>query len=1088
MTKVIETNELSGFSQIQVSSIILWLFFLALGFLSFPSHAQQSITELEIHLEPLGVSDGLSSGLVHGITQDTLGYLWLATSEGLNRYDGYRIKTYEDNLQDSLSLPDDNINHVYVDSRGWLWVNIVKYGLYILDFSNDNFVQVKTSTSYEVDSPIREDPWGNIWIKTVGNKKYVILQLPDQVKTPTDLANNPFVESKPSELFSGLPIEKETDLFQFTSNRSLWLQRTDSVVQYILDLAGGRAEKQAVFSGIPQAFPRNFKGGNFLVESPDEAELYYIKNDILYAIDARSSQISSLLTLPKVGPLPLIPEFFDSKSQLWCRYGSGIYYQIDLKTGSLARVTTEGSFHMDLQFGTYLPFLDNQGNIWFPSSGYGVYKHSIVHAAFNYHGDKHEGPSVGSFIDLKTDKGVGVYQNGSRDEAYLSRLNIEKRKIDTVAHLPKMGAGASIVKDDRGNLWISDKNFDEESLVETRLWRVNTNTKSTYQFPAVNYEQNAFFGDDLFWLKDQTLMSVISGTYNEIEPQLQPHLVTVDLWKPYTTQQFERYRFEGLKKEDAFGYCMVAHERENGEIWLGFKGGGLLILNPKTGKWKHFKQNKTALNSLPDNNVLAIQEDPLGNEDFMWLGTKEGLVKMNVKEETFTKLSVEDGLPDEVIYGILTDEKQRFWISTNHGLSRFDLKENEIFTFTKEDGIQHTEFNEKSYYKTSAGIMVFGGVGGITWFHPKDLDRKNKAVNVVINNIRVNNILVAYTPEQSHDESKPLLTGPLEYMQELKLNKDQRFVTFEFSSLDLTRPSNNRYRCRLLGSQDEWLDLNHTPEVTYSNLEPGEYTFEVQGTNYQGDWGPMDSIEVTVIPIWWETRGFQISIILIVIIVISSFIRVRDQNRKNVMLLRNRISKDLHDEIGSTLSSISLFGTVAESALTKDLEKASNLLKLINTNASQTMESMNDIVWAVDSEKDSLHHLVNRVRAYAYELETTEMWSFDIECAPVLNEIPLSMIQKRNAFLIAKEAINNILKHSNGSRIDVKITSNNRRLRIGIKDNGNGFDTAPSEHENIALGGNGITNMKNRAKELGGTLEISSHSDTGTCVWLTFKP
>lgn len=213
------------------------------------------------------------------------------------------------------------------------------------------------------------------------------------------------------------------------------------------------------------------------------------------------------------------------------------------------------------------------------------------------------------------------------------------------------------------------------------------------------------------------------------------------------------------------------------------------------------------------------------------------------------------------------------------------------------------------------------------------------------------------------------------------------------------------------------------------------------------------------------------------------FNQIKQNQKENLRLLRNRISRDLHDEIGSTLSSIALVSTVADKFITKDPRQASQHLKTINDNSVKTIESMNDIVWTINSENDSMLHLINRMRSFASDLESTREWDVTIDYDSTILDIQLNIIQRRNIYLIFKEAVNNSVKYSEGTTIHTKIHATNNTLNVTIKDNGKGFNV---DNPKIMMGGNGLKNMELRANELGGYLEIDSSPNTGVKIVLTF--
>ncbi len=223
---------------------------------------------------------------------------------------------------------------------------------------------------------------------------------------------------------------------------------------------------------------------------------------------------------------------------------------------------------------------------------------------------------------------------------------------------------------------------------------------------------------------------------------------------------------------------------------------------------------------------------------------------------------------------------------------------------------------------------------------------------------------------------------------------------------------------------------------------------------------------------------------LLVSIAIAFFVsRSKNQQRKRLTSIRNRISRDLHDEVGSTLSSIMLYGSVAQQSLHDDPEKTSEMIDLMNSKSSETIDSMSDIVWAIDSDKDSLDDLVSRIRDYAYNLESSADYKINIEADPQVAGLDLNMIQRRNIYLILKEAINNAVKYSKGDRIEARIFLEGKLLNVQIQDNGVGFDQTAATH---SMGGNGLINMQQRANELMGELIVQSIPDKGTTVKLSF--
>lgn len=1063
-----------------------WALVLA-GFLPSRMVAQDTLPVVELHMEHLGVKEGLSAGMVYKIAQDQKGYLWLATSEGLNRYDGYRIKTYEHNANDSLSLPEDHVTNVFVDSRNWLWLTTRNKGLAVMDFESESFFPLDVPGSENPSYNIKEDQWGNIWI--IGGKPQKVVQIPPEMRSPSALKDfdQSLLVRSPHEVFRGLPKGAHMQQVVLSQQHGLWFLHKDSLVNYKLDFENKSAQLQLSYPVDRGGSIDVVRRKGFLIEDVANDRLLFFGGRHVYEIDPTTGAVQKMVSLP---PNPeflirhevLVPHIVDRRSQVWCSSIDGQYgiYVLDLKTGHWKPIKRAGAKKIILELGLSNRILeDRHGVIWFPTSGYGAFKHTPAHAAFNYCGNEHEGPSLGSFVDLRH-RQIGQIRGEN------SFLDLGTGKFANLFDNDQLGGYLiSLVRDDNGHIWISSGTSLNPATFQ--LHKYDSTEKLLQQFPRRKLQEGPFAAGDLLFGADRTLWSVVSNNLEMGQTYL-PH-VYLDCWQPEGTASPRRFVFEAPSNGYVFGKCQAIIQGADRNIWIGLNEGGLLVFDPQRESWRHFSYLPSDSSSIPSNRVYSILPDPQAPLRTMWVGTSKGLAKMDIASGTFTTITPEQGLPDEVIYGILADERDNLWLSTNHGLCRFDPVAMDMQIYTEEDGLQHTEFNRRAYLKNADGTLFFGGVGGLTSFDPEDLYVESPPAVVVINGIRLNNESVEFLKPYLAKEDPPVLEAPVEYLSEIVLDYHQRFLTFEFTALDLTRPSNNRYRCKLEGFSDSWTAPSSQPEITFTNLAPGSYTFWVQGSNYQGEWNEQYAkVDLRIRPPWWGTWWFRLSTLLLVGAGIYAFIRFRMQTKQNLLAIRNRISADLHDEIGSTLSSISLFGLVAERSIDSDPKKAHQLLKRINSNAMKTTESMNDIVWAIKSENDSMLHLINRMRGYASEIEDTREWDIQIRYDSGILEHHLDMIQRRNIYLIFKEAVNNAIKYSEGDAINIEIKWVKGLKHIEIKDNGKGFDPEKIQENGHWFGGNGLKNMERRATELGGKLQIISAPGQGTSVVLFFNP
>ncbi|MBK8295689.1 MAG: hypothetical protein IPK91_00030 [Saprospiraceae bacterium] len=364
--------------------------------------------------------------------------------------------------------------------------------------------------------------------------------------------------------------------------------------------------------------------------------------------------------------------------------------------------------------------------------------------------------------------------------------------------------------------------------------------------------------------------------------------------------------------------CDWKFTKEN-QFWLATTHG-LFHFNPKTETWKKFQAEKNNQSSLASNYVLSLCFDPAEPTRYLWVGTDGGgLHKFDIQSERFTRYSIKDGLPNNVIYGIQSDQHGNLWISTNYGLCHFNPRNLEIQNFTSKDGLPGNEFNRTQYFNSDEGKLIFGGVNGWTSIDPENYYKNKKPSRIVINRIKLLNKEIFYnTGDSSESIETYKLPLPIEHCKRLEFQYNHRMISFGFSVLDLTNPSGNRYKYKMDGFNKDWIDAGTTNEATYTNLSSGQYTFRVLGCNSSNVWSELPaSIEIIIHPPWWASWWFRICILITVMGGIYLFYQYRLRQALKIQAIRNHIAADLHDEIGSTLSSISLASSLIQQKLNR---------------------------------------------------------------------------------------------------------------------------------------------------------------------------
>jgi two-component sensor histidine kinase len=499
-------------------------------------------------------------------------------------------------------------------------------------------------------------------------------------------------------------------------------------------------------------------------------------------------------------------------------------------------------------------------------------------------------------------------------------------------------------------------------------------------------------------------------------------------------------------------------ESKKGAIYIASESG-LFVYNYVTDSLSAFLNNPKNNKSISNNNVRALYFD---QQDNLWIGTfGGGLNYYDSKKQHFISYTTENGLLDNTIYSICPDLKNNLWLGTNKGLCCFNTHSKTSTYLTIKDGIQNYEFNTNASLSLKSGLLFIGGIRGINAFFPDSI--KTPVVN---NRIIVSKFLINDEEQVVNDSS-------------IELAYNQNYLVIHFAGLGYYRNSEYNYAYQLVGLDTTWNYCGYQRQVNYTNLAPGKYVFKVKVSDCYGNWTYSTKLlSFKINRPWFKTWWFYVIIITILSLLIFWMIQFRFQQILALQNIRNDIARDLHDEVGSNLSNISLFNAVA-SEKAKNISDVLPILNKISEYTQLSQEAMSDIVWMINSDNDSLENLTTKIRNYTDTVIENTAIVATFQITPEANKIALSMLQRKNIFLLFKEALNNSIKHSKCSEIFIALEIENNFLVLRFKDNGIGFDTAAVKT------GNGLLNFKKRINELKGKLEMVTVPKNG--VLLTFK-
>jgi two-component sensor histidine kinase/streptogramin lyase len=513
----------------------------------------------------------------------------------------------------------------------------------------------------------------------------------------------------------------------------------------------------------------------------------------------------------------------------------------------------------------------------------------------------------------------------------------------------------------------------------------------------------------------------------------------------YDGNKFEQFtEQDGLANNTVLGVELAG----NGDVWFATYGGASRYRN---GTFT----NITVRDGLPNNGVLDILYDGEGR---LWFATFNGLALYSEEEGIITTITPRDGFPNEVCYFILQDHEGIYWVGTNKGVVRFDYdtykalggsddRTSAFKLITQNQGLAANEMNAGAGYKDRDGMLWFGSVGGLTRFNPY-LAELNQAPPIVhIESVRVSG------------ETVPFENG-------LEIGSDNHNLTFDFIGINLTAPDQVVYEYRLKGSGETWQRTKQR-SVRYSKLFPGEYTFQVRAHNSDGVWSTQTaSIRITILAPFWLQWWFIAAIVLGIcgiIFFIYHYYKVRKM--VEIERMRVRIASDLHDDVGSALTEIALQSDFLQTSEADGEVK--NSLRQIGAQSRKIVSSLDDIVWSIDARNDTLGDLTDRMQDYASNVLPTKdiMYQFD----GLDMEEKLTVPMKENLYLIFKEAINNIAKHSNASQVEVSLKNKNHSFDLVIRDNG-------SARKRERKTGHGLRNIRMRAERIRAEVEFKNSS------------
>ena len=816
--------------------------------------------------------DGLSQTVVTAVVQDRYGFMWFATQEGLNRYDGYRFDVFRHDAHDSGSLSNDSVRALLVDTRGVLWIGTDGGGLNRYDPASGTFDHFR----YDAEDPlslsddrvraILEDDSGALWIGTEGGGLNRFERGP---RTFESFNHDP---ADPASLSS----DRVTCLFQ-SADGAVWIG-TDGGGLNRVDPSTGTSFQH--YRNDPND-PATLSDNRVRSLAGDEDGTLWIGTyeGGLNRLDPSSGAITRFRHDP-ADPGSLSADrvrgiLRDRSGALWIGTDNGLNVLAPGRAG-FTRYRSDSEDLFSLSDDRVISvFQDRGGVLWVGTYG-GLNKWNPEVGGFEHHyheADSQTGPSSDVITAFHEDEDgsvwIGTYGGG------LNRWNRVAGTYEYFRHDPGNRAGlsddrvSSLQVDRDGTLWVGTftgglNRFDRDSQSFTR-YQHHPDKPGSLSAGVVTAIVDG--GEEGLWI------GIYRGGLNLFEP---------------ATGTVSRYRHDPANPSSlSSDRVMALHLDDAGLLWVGTDGGGLSRLDPGSRRFSHYRHSPESPASLSSDHVSAIHQDAAGA---FWIGTQGGgLNRWSPAERGahrghFEHIGYRDGLPSSVINGVRSDRQGNVWLSTNRGISRFSPRTRAIKNYDRSHGLQGNDFVLGAHYRSRSGAMYFGGSNGFNVFVPE----------AVVDNTHVPPVVLTSFLKQN----EPVSFGkPLAEVEEIQLSHRDYVVAFEFTALDYTEPDRNRYMYRLAGLDDGWVDAGSRRRATYTNLPPGEYEFAVRASNNDGLWNERGArVRVRVAPPPWQSWWARTLYALVSLSVLLVYSRSQIRKRQRAAELE-RANKALAEEV-----------------------------------------------------------------------------------------------------------------------------------------------------------------------------------------------
>lgn len=971
----------------QLHHRLLYIFFLLSVSCSLLAQQQFVFTHL-------GIKDGLVAENIRAVQQDAKGFIWIASGNGLQRYDGNRFVNIQYSSKKSGSIPKGAIYEICFDNKGRLWMLASGFKCGYLTIPDYIFHEVPVRFPAQLlnksEGHLQKDYDGNIMLLSVKNG---ILTYNEATNSFTE-ASNPFI----------LPAEwKPLSLYQDKQNKNYWIGCDSGLVKYnplkkLTSFRNHNAEEDPVIdvfknvTTIIQCY-RDKKDWFWLISWPASGVSIRSWDPAIKKTTEWSGDISNSIG-NKYYDIRHFREFNDGS--FWIGGQNTLSRLDDGRTGFLSvnnNSSNEFSIHFDLIFDL---LEDQEKNIWIGTDK-GLYRFNPSAQFFKTFTNRKQGvdsiytPDVTDILQLKGNNNILVSTWGNGIFTYDSAFNTVNKK-----------SSARYFKQENSMAWCLLQRKNEDiwaGLQDGVLMIYNAATKKTERITP-----SAVGGSTIRQIAEDKAGNIWLGTQSG-------RLVE---WNPGTNTFIIRQELSST-----IGRLYIDNINT---IWVCTSADGAYRINASDGSIiNHY------VTGSKDTSLLGIgAADIIQYNDSIYFIASEGLNILNIKKNTFRYITSEQGLPSDDINNLIKDKFGYVWITSNNGLVSYNYAKSILSHFSYESGVLNNSFSVASANILNDGRIAFGTSHEIIAFDPYAADfqvNNQHCPPIEITGLKVMN--------------KPLSVDSLKRLKEIELPYTDNSVVIEFSTLTYLMKFGIKYMME--GLDKDWQGGNMDDEVVYNYLPPGTYTFKIKSESGKDCNSDVTILHIKIRAPFWKTWWFYSLLALVAASVLYWFDKERMNKKEAMQKMRSEIAGNLHNEVNTALSNINILSEMAKLKAEKDPQKSVEYIEQIHTKSHNMIIAMDDMLWGIDPENDTMHKIVLRMKEFTDALNNRYAAEIDMIVDKKVEGLPINMKLRLEAFLLFKEALRSLV-NAGVRTCHIHIGPEKGKLSFTIQFNNEGCD------------------------------------------------